>query len=124
MNSIFYHPEALGELHAAPHYYYENDLIEIGDQLVAELNATLSDLAEHPARWKKVVEGIRACGPTKKFKWRIVYMEQGHDVFVIAAYTAALKIRSTGWSVWPIDDAERPADPWPKAPRARDAGDP
>ena len=36
MKILLYHPDALGELHAAPRYYYDNDLIDVGDNLVAD----------------------------------------------------------------------------------------
>ena len=86
MKALLYHPEALGEVHEAARYYYENDLIEVGDSLVSELNSALSDIAEHPQRWKKIVENVQSYGPTKKFKWRIIYVDLPREVFVIAAY--------------------------------------
>ena len=86
MNPLKYHPDALSELHAAPHYYQENELIEVGANLVAELKAALSDIAEHPQRWKRVLENVHSYGPTRKFKWRIVYVNLPDEVLVIAAY--------------------------------------
>jgi hypothetical protein len=55
--------------------------LEIGDALVAELDRALSEIAEHPHRWKRIVENIHSYGPTKKFKWRIVYVEQAREIF-------------------------------------------
>jgi plasmid stabilization system protein ParE len=86
MKPLLYHPEALGELQEAPQYYYKNDSIRAGDALVAELNSALEQIAEHPSRWKKILADVRAYGPTRKFKWRIAYLERSRDVFVIAAY--------------------------------------
>ena len=76
----------MGEIQVAPIYYYENDLLEIGDALVAELDRALDQIAEHPGRWKKIIENIHSFGPTKKFKWRIVYIENAEKIYIIAAY--------------------------------------
>jgi ParE toxin of type II toxin-antitoxin system, parDE len=83
---VKFHPDALAELHRAPQYYYETDLLEVGDALVAELNHALDEIGRQPHLWKRILENIHSYGPTKKFKWRIVYIEQPRDVFVIAAY--------------------------------------
>jgi len=81
----------LGEIHVAPIYHYETDRLEIGDALVAELNRALNEIAEHPRRWKRILENIHSYGPTKKFKWRIVYIEQAQEIFVIAAYYSGVE---------------------------------
>jgi len=86
LKPLKFHPEALGEIHVAPIYYYDADHLEAGDALVAELNHALDEISEHPQRWKKILENIRSYGPTRKFKWRIVYVEQAREIFVIAAY--------------------------------------
>jgi hypothetical protein len=86
MKPLIFHPDALGELHAAPRYYYEEDLLNVADELVAELNHALNEITEHPQQWKRILENIHSYGPTKKFKWRIVYVELPDNIFVIAAY--------------------------------------
>ncbi len=91
MKPLRFHPEALGELHVAPIFHYDNDLLEVGDALVAELNRALTEIAERPGQWKRILETIHSYGPTKKFKWRIVYMERARDVFIIAAYHSGLE---------------------------------
>jgi hypothetical protein len=91
VKTLLYHPEALGEVHAAPNYYYDQDLIEVGDHLVQELNSARSEISEHPHRWKKILENVRSYGPTRTFKWRIVYTEQALEVFVIAAYYGGIE---------------------------------
>jgi hypothetical protein len=83
---LVFHPEALEELHLAPLYYYENDLLEVGDALVTELNHALDAVTASPRRWKKILENIHSYGPTRKFKWRIVYLERAREIFVLAAY--------------------------------------
>jgi hypothetical protein len=67
------------------------DLLEVGDALVAELNRALDEIAEHPHRWKRILDNIHSYGSTKKFKWRIVYVEQVQDIFVIAAYYSGVE---------------------------------
>jgi len=91
MKPLKFHPEALGELHVAPIYHYEGDRLEIGDALVAELNGALNEIAEYPGRWKRILENIHSYGPTKKFKWRIVYIEQAQEIFIIAAYYSGVE---------------------------------
>jgi len=91
MKPLVFHPEALGELHVAPVYHYEKDRLDRGDALVAELNQALTAIAEHPHRWKRILENIHSFGPTKKFKWRIVYVENAKEVFVIAAYYSGVE---------------------------------
>ena len=86
-----FHPEALGEIHVAPIYHYEKDRLEIGDALVAELDRALNEIAEHPHRWKRILENIHSYGRTKKFKWRIVYVERVQEIFVIAAYYSGME---------------------------------
>ena len=54
--------------------------------MVAELDQALDKIAANPSRWKRILGNIHSYGPTKKFKWRIVYVEQAGTVFVIAAY--------------------------------------
>lgn len=65
--------------------------MEKGDALVAELNRALNEIAEHPQRWKRILQNIHSYGPTKKFKWRIVYVEQAQEIFVIAAYYSGVE---------------------------------
>jgi hypothetical protein len=57
----------------------------MGDALVAELNHALNEIAEHPHRWKRILDNVHSYGPTKKL-WRIVYVEEARQVFVISAY--------------------------------------
>jgi hypothetical protein len=59
--------------------------LETGDALVAELNQALNEISEHPQRWKRILENIQSYGPTKKFKWRIVYVEQAQEIFISGA---------------------------------------
>lgn len=91
MKPLKFHPEALGELHVAPVYHYDSDLFDVGVALVDELNHALSAIAEHPQRWKRILHDIHSYGPTKKFKWRIVYLERPQEVFVIAAYYSGVE---------------------------------
>jgi hypothetical protein len=86
MGGLIFHPEAFEELRLAPQYYYDNDLTEIGDSLVAELERATDEIEAHPHRWKKVFQNIHVYGPTRKFKWRIVYVVRDSSIFVIAAY--------------------------------------
>jgi hypothetical protein len=86
MKPLVFHPEALEEIHVAPLYYYENDLLAVGDRLVAELNRALDEILKRPHLWKRVLGIIHSYGPTRKFKWRIIYMEMPSEIFVIAAY--------------------------------------
>jgi len=53
---------------------------------VSELDGALDQIEAHPRRWKKILDNIHSYGPTKKFKWRIVYIELAQEIFVIAAY--------------------------------------
>ncbi len=57
MKPLNYHPDALGELHEASLFYYEGGVPEKGNALVAELNAALAQISEHPRRWREAVLG-------------------------------------------------------------------
>jgi hypothetical protein len=91
MKPLAFHPEALGELHVAPVYHYDTGYPEVGDALVDELNHALNEIAEHPHRWKRILQDIHAYGPTKRFKWRVVYVERAEDVFILAAYYSGVE---------------------------------
>ncbi len=91
MKPLLIHPEALGELQEAPLYYYDDGNIKSGDELVAELNLALEQVSERPGSWKRILEDIHSYGPTKKFKWRVVYVDQPQSVFVIAAYYSGVE---------------------------------
>ena len=60
LKPLKFHPEALGELHVAPIYYYEMDCFETGDALVAELNHALNEISEHPQQGKRIFENIHS----------------------------------------------------------------
>jgi hypothetical protein len=60
MKPLIFHPDALGELHAAPTYYYEEGLLDVADELVSELNDALDQIAAQPRQWKKILENIHA----------------------------------------------------------------
>ena len=90
MKTVRNHPKARAEFDQEADYYLDRGLIEQAVAFLDEIKAAVSAIQESPARWRFVDPtnhpAIRTYGPTKKFGYRIGYIEEEHFIYILAYY--------------------------------------
>ncbi|HEV3271551.1 MAG TPA: hypothetical protein VGZ93_05160 [Candidatus Methylacidiphilales bacterium] len=84
------HALAAAELEAEADYYYNQGLFDIGDEFLAEIEQALAVIAKSPHRWRlanaRRDSSIRTYGPTKKFNYRVGYIEEESSIYILSYY--------------------------------------
>jgi plasmid stabilization system protein ParE len=84
------HPKARAEFDSEVNYYFDQGLVEQATAFWEEIKVALAKIQESPTRWRLADPAnyptIRTYGPTKKFRYRIGYIEEEHFICILAYY--------------------------------------
>ncbi len=90
MKTFRIHPAAKTELSDEVDYYLNLGLFDQADNFKAEIDRALDRIQEQPSRWRfadpEHYPSIRTYGPTRKFLYRIGYIEEEYFVYILAFY--------------------------------------
>jgi len=90
MKTFRVHPAAKAELAEEIDYYLNLGRFDKADDFKAEMDRAQDLIQEHPTRWRLAnpenYPTIRTYGPTKKFLYRIGYIEEERFIYILAFY--------------------------------------